>query len=176
MTYTTSTVALLIALSAFPPEPDQRPEAWPRGWEEVNAQMLRPDMDPKEMLTALGTSYKGCKLVAASDIRCPLSPSAGATQCVLSVLWTVTGGMSTLVTCFWDKPDSPARLKAIEGARARLTFEFGEPIKNNPNQQALHFGHPDYLSAHLSPIGNAVMVSRLVAVSRRQQPSLAKNN
>jgi hypothetical protein len=119
-------------------------------------------MDPKEALTALRASHTDCKLVAAGDIRCSLPPSAGATQCVLGVIWTVTGGVSTLVTCFWDKPDSPARLKAIAEARARLTFEFGEPIKHNPNQQALHFGHPEYLSAHLSPIGNAVMVSRLV--------------
>lgn len=162
MTSMISTLALLFALPALSPEPGQRPEAWPRGWEQVDTQILRSDMDPKEALTALGASYKACKLVAAGDIRCPLTPSAGAAQCVLGVLWTVTGGMSTVVTCFWDKPDSPTRLRAIEDARVRLTFEFGEPIKHNPNQQALHFGHPEYLAAHLSPIGNAVMVSRLV--------------
>ena len=91
MTYTASTIPLLLALLPLSP-PGQRPEAWPRGWEQVDAQMLRADMDPKEALTALGASYKGCKLVAAGDIRCPVTPSAGAAQCVLGVLWTVTGG------------------------------------------------------------------------------------
>ncbi len=159
MIYQTLTLALLLSVVG---SPAQWPEVWPKGWEQVDSRMLRRDMDPKEALTALRASHTDCKLVAAGDIQCLLTPRAGASKCVLSVIWTITGGMSTVVGCFWDKPDSPARLKAISEARARLTFEFGEPIKYNPNQQALHFGHPDYLSAHLSPFANAVTVSRPV--------------
>jgi hypothetical protein len=140
----------------------QWPAGWPKGWEQVDTSALRAGMDPMEALAALRASHTDCKLIAAGDIRCTVPPSAGARQCVLGVIWTITSGMSTVVTCFWDKPDNPTRSKAIEEARARLTFEFGEPIKHSPNQQALHFGHPDYQSAHLSPIGNGVMVSRLV--------------
>lgn len=140
----------------------QRPAAFPGGWEQADTRGLRGDMDPKEALETLRPSYTDCTLIAAGDVRCTLPASAGAKQCVLGLLWTITGGMSTVVTCFWDKPDNPARLKAIDEARARLTLEFGEPIKHSPNQQALHFGHPEYQSAHLSPLSNAVMVSRLV--------------
>lgn len=140
----------------------QRPQGWPKGWEQAHTRELRGDMDPLEALAALRATYSDCKLVAAGDIRCSLPASAGAKQCTLGVMWTITGGMSTIVTCFWDKPDDRARLKAIEKARTRLTFEFGEPIKRSPAQTTLHFGHPEYQAAHLSPISNGVMVSRLV--------------
>ena len=162
MTHATVKIALALVLTVSGSVQAQWPEGWPKGWEQADTRALRAGMDPMEALRALRSSYADCKLIAAGDIRCPLPLSAGAKQCVLGVLWTLIGGMSTIVTCFWDKPDNPARLKAIDEARTRLSFEFGEPIKGSPGQQALHFGHPDYQAAHLSPISNAVMVSRLV--------------